>query len=113
MDLSLSWEEVRRQAARFAGRFGAARLTGLRMFRPHYPPLAVEVGESAWSLVMVDRERRQGSVVRRYRQVDIPAGAVDLQFGRPTLIRPAEVGAALLRVLQQESIDATRISLAR
>jgi type IV pilus assembly protein PilM len=111
VEVNLSWEEIRRQAARFAGRFGAARLAGLRMFRPHYPPLAVEVGESAWSLVFVDRERREGPVVRRYRQIDIPAGAVDLQFGRPTLVRPAEVGAALLRVLQQESIDASSVSL--
>jgi type IV pilus assembly protein PilM len=111
MDLNLSLEGIRRGAGRLATRLAGGDLSGLRMFRPQYPPLAVEVGETGLALVHVDRGLRGASVLRRYRQMELPEGAMDLQFGRANMTRPAEVGAAMLRYLEQESIEVRNVSL--
>lgn len=111
MEMNLSLEGLRRGAARLAAKLAGGDLAGLRMFRPEYPPLAVEVGEAGLALAHVERGRRGAAVMRRYRHVELPAGLLDLQFGRVNLTRPAEVGAALLRSLEQEAIDARGVSL--
>jgi type IV pilus assembly protein PilM len=101
-------------------RFTAARLGALwrgegmlhwRLFQPRYPPLAVEVGTDRLCLVHVDRTKDKKLVVRRYGEVEVPEGALEVRFGQPNVRRPAEVAAALLRVLEKEGIEARALSI--
>ncbi len=101
-------------------RFSPARLGSLwrgeamqhwRMFRPQYPPLALEVGDSCLHLVRVDRTKDKKLVVRRYRRIEVPEGAMQVEFGKPNILRPADVGKALFHALEREGIEARGVSL--
>ena len=81
------------------------------LFRPQYPPLAVEVGEGRLTLAHVQRERKKQPAVHRYRTVDLPPSSLSVQFGRANLQNAGRVGKALQDALEAEEIDTREISL--
>ncbi len=84
-----------------------------RIFRPRYPPLAVEVGEGCLHMVYLERtkDKEKKLLLRRYARVDLPEGALQTRFAERNVLQPAAVGRALLDVLQRESIEAREISI--
>ena len=79
-----------------------------RVFQPHYPPLAVEVGHGCLHFAYLERtkDKEKKLILRRYGRVDLPEGALRTLFGEPNVLQPAEVGRALLNTLERESIEA-------
>ena len=107
LDLSIGGTTVKRLTSRFS----AEGLARLGLFRPKYPPLAVEMGQGGLTLVRVDREKKQPPRVTRYCAVEVPGGSLDMKFGRGNLRRPADVATALQGALRSESIQESGISL--
>jgi type IV pilus assembly protein PilM len=97
--------------ARLAALWRGEGLLHWRLFQPRYPPLAVEVGTNHLCLVHVDRGKDKKPVVRRYSEVEVPEGALEMRFGQRNIRRPAEVAAALLGALEKEGIESRALSI--
>jgi type IV pilus assembly protein PilM len=82
-----------------------------RLFQPRYPPLAVEVGAGCFHLAHLDRTKEKKPVLRRYTRVEVPEGTLNLEFAARNVVRPAEVGVALLAALEKEGIESRGISV--
>lgn len=99
--------------ARLASLWRGEGMQDWRIFQPSYPPLAVEVGDGCLHLAYLERtqDKKKKLILRRYCRVDLPEGALRTEFGKRNVLRPAEVGQALLEALERESIETREISL--
>jgi len=111
MDLNLNFETGVQSLRRVVERWREDGLSRLGVFRPTYPPLAVEVGEAGMTLVHVERDRKEGTSVRRYGPVALPPEALRMHSAKPNLSRPADVAVAIQETLAREEIEADGISL--
>jgi type IV pilus assembly protein PilM len=109
MNLDLSFDLA--SLKRMAERLNAEGLARFGLFRPMYPPLALELGATRMNLVYVDRERKQPPVVRRHRSIAVPEGSVSFAAGRGQVLRPADLAGAIRRALDEESIEEREISV--
>lgn len=99
--------------ARLASLWRGEGMENWRIFHPRYPPLAVEVGDGCLHLVFLERskDKEKTPILRRYCRVDLPEGSLQTEFSKRNVLRPAEVGQALLQALQRESIETREISI--
>ncbi len=111
--MNLNIDSQRSSLARLASLWRGEGMLNWRIFQPRYPPLAVEVGDGCLHLAYLERtkDKEKKLLLRRYCRVDLPEGALRTQFGERNLVRPADVGRALLDALERESIEAREISI--
>ena len=91
--MNLSIDSQRSFLASMASLWRGEGMLHWRIFQPRYPPLAVEVGDGCLHLASLERtkDKEKKLILRRYARVEMPEGALRMQFAEPNVVRPADV----------------------